>query len=302
MEFEKDNRTIVILGPTGSGKSDLAMELARRWNGEIISCDSMQVYHGLEIGTAMPTPEMRQEIPHHLVDCFHMSERYDANRFKQLAEDAIRRIHDRGRRAIVVGGTGLYARALVYGLSLLPSDHELSARLHLLAETEEGRELLLQELVNAGADPKGIPEHIRQNPRHLQRAVEVLRLTGKFSWEIAAANSTPNPDFLQFCLIPDLEALKERIRRRTAKMLEAGWIEEALKAGSQGLLETPTARQALGYREIIQACANGIPADLTELKNTLVSKNIAYARRQLTWFRHQHPGSKRISSPEDLLG
>ena len=278
---------IVLLGPTASGKSAAAVALAKRLDAEIVSCDSMQVYRALPIGTAQPTLAEREGIPHHLIGHLELSERWDANRFVPAAQRLMAEIASRGRRTVIVGGTGLYARALCYGMQLLPGDRGLAARLAEQALTPEGRQVLLAELVAADAE---VPEDIRLNPRHMVRAVEVLRLTGKPPWRQRAMSAAPLPGFQQFCLLPELNPLKERIAKRTEAMLSAGWIEEARAAYAQGLAEAPTAWQALGYREMRAYLAGEIKGGLSELAQLIVFATIRYARRQLTWFRHQHPG------------
>ncbi len=279
---------IVLLGPTASGKSAAAVALAKRLDAEIVSCDSMQVYRALPIGTAQPTMEEREGVPHHLVGTLELTERWDASRFVPAAQRLMADIAARGRRTVIVGGTGLYARALCYGMQLLPSDRGLAAQLAETAATADGREALLAELAAADGE---IPEDIRLNPRHLARAVEVFRLTGSPPWRQRVKSPAPLPGFRQFCLLPDFTLLKERIAKRTQAMLAAGWIDEAREAYRQGLADAPTAWQALGYREIRAYLDGETKGGLPELAQLIVFATIRYARRQLTWFRHQHPGA-----------
>ena len=279
---------IVLLGPTCSGKSAAAVALAKRLDGEVVSCDSMQVYRMLPVGTAQPGDGERGGIPHHLVGFLELDQRWDASCFVPAAQELLCSIRHRGKRAIVAGGTGLYARALCYGMSLLPSDHELALKLRAECATQEGREVLLAELASTG---DAFPEDIRLNPRHLARAVEVLRLTGKPPWRLQSRSAEPLPGFRQFCIVPDVDELKERIARRTDAMLKSGWLEEAAAAYQSGLAEAPTAWQALGYREIRSYLGGELKGGLAELRQLLVFATIRYARRQLTWFRHQHPGA-----------
>jgi tRNA dimethylallyltransferase len=284
---------IVIGGPTASGKSAWALELARRLNGEIISADSMQVYRGLEIGTAQPTPEEQQEIPHHLVGCFELTQRWDASRFVPVAEKLIAQIRERGRVPIVVGGTGMYLKALCYGMAMLPSDPLIAQEMRALLLTPEGIASLRDEL-RRGVGEAEIPADLWANPRRVARAVEVLRITGKPPWLLQPAKLAPRDGFRQFCIIPNFDWLKERIRRRTACMLEAGWVEEALCAVHNGLLETPTAWQALGYRDIAEFTQHGSIGGQDALAELLANRTIQYARRQITWFKHQHPGATLV--------
>ena len=283
--------TLVLLGPTCSGKSALALELAGRLGGELISCDSMQVYRGLPIGTAQPSMEERARVPHHLVACLRLDEPWNANLFVPEAKRLIAEIVARGRQPIVVGGTGLYARALCYDFQLLPSDATLAAQLREAIATEEGCERLRAELAAVGP----LPDDLSRNPRHLARAVEVFRLTGQPPWCLRGRSEQPLPGFRQFCLLPEFDALKERIRRRTAMMVAAGWIEECREALRNGLASAPTAWQALGYRDIALYLEGKGPSSEAELTEQLANRTIQYARRQLTWFRHQHPGARFLN-------
>ena len=243
-----DVRCVAVLGPTCCWKSEVGLRLAEACGGEIVSCDSMQIYRGLPIGTAQPDAAELARAPHHLIAELDIHEPYDANRFVQRAKRVLDDISKRGKTAYLVGGTGLYARSLIYGFELLPADPAVFKALEAELAADGGREKLLERLAAYG---DAIPEDVRLNPRRLLRACEVLSLTGKPPWVQAKKFDKPDPAFRQFCLIPVLSMLKERIRRRTARMLENGWLEEAEWADSQGLLQTPTARQALGYAEVI---------------------------------------------------
>ena len=291
---------IVLLGPTCSWKSSAAIQIAKELGAEIVSCDSMQVYKGLEIGTAQPSSEELAAVPHHLIGIFDIREPYDVSRFLELANAAREEIHGRGKRAIIVGGTGLYAKALVYGHALLPANAELFEQIKAHLEAPGGRERLEEELSAIAHGRDNIPKDILLNPRRLLRAVEVARLTGRTPWELNSSTNTPNPEFSQFIILPDLELLKARIRQRTAAMMAHGWVQEAQCAIGSGLMETPTARQALGYRDIADFLSGNGPDRLVDLETLLVSRTIHYARRQFTWFKHQHPGATFIPiSPND---
>lgn len=289
---------LAILGPTASGKSAVALELARRLGAEMVSCDSMQVYRGLDIGTAKPTPAERAAVPHHLIDLLPISEPFNVARFCALARPGLREIAARGRSVILAGGSGLYAKALIYGVSLQPADAALAARVWDEVQAEGGRERLLEELRHVSPE---LAAAVAANPRRLARAVEVARLTGKDLRPLAesspamAAGSAAT--WLQIVLDPDPDLLRGRIRRRVGEMLDAGWIEETKQLVGQGLLETPTARQALGYVLIAQFLAGVITAR-PELEALLVAKTWQYAKRQRTWFRHQHPGAVMLSVGE----
>ncbi|MBO4345406.1 MAG: tRNA (adenosine(37)-N6)-dimethylallyltransferase MiaA [Victivallales bacterium] len=289
-----DGMDIGVFGPTCCWKSETAIAVVKSIGAEIVSCDSMQVYRGLEIGTAQPSREEQGTVPHHLIGCMEIDERYDVNRFMELAKAAIDGIHARGRRAVVVGGTGMYARALAYGHTLLPSDEAVFESVRRQLE-DGGRDALEAELADAAGGRDNVPKDVLLNPRRLIRACEVLRIAGTLPWKMHGGEVAATPSIRQFILLPELELLKGRIRTRTSRMIEAGWLEETQKAVGKGLMQTPTARQALGYSEIAAFLDGRGPETVEELTTLLVSKTIKYARRQFTWFRHQHPGAAMIS-------
>ena len=232
------------------------------------------------------------EIPHHLVGCFDFHERIDVFMFQRLADAAIAEIRRRGRLPVLAGGTGLYLRALLYGLDDLPADPGLRQELDAAYDSEAGETALKRRM--AELDPAGLArwENCR---RRLIRALEVRLLTGKSILELQK-----NPfDRLRYPvrawrLDPEPEVLRERIARRARRMLETGWIEEAERAIASGLLETPTAHQALGYRLIAEHLAGRF--DFEELHARISTATWQLARRQRTWFRHQHPEAEPLRS------
>lgn len=290
---------IAILGPTCCWKSEVAVRIAELLGGEIVSCDSMQVYRHLDIGTAKPSADDMRRVPHHLVDMLELSEPYDANRFVKLAGDALGSIRSRDHVAVMAGGTGLYARALIYGFNMLPAEPEVFKRYEAECGAPGGKDRLVALLEDAARKQETIvPDDCKLNPRRVMRACEVLELTGQLPWVLQKKNETPAPGFKQFCIVPVLADIKERIRLRTSKMLEAGWIEEALHAEAEyGLMATPTARQALGYGDILAWHREGRPGGVPALCELLGNRTIQYARRQLTWFKHQHPGAIMLEPP-----
>jgi len=289
---------LAILGPTCAWKSEIALLIAEELNGEILSCDSMQVYQGLDVGTAKPTAEMRARCRHHFVDTLPLTAPWDTHRFVQAAQPLLAELPARGVIPILAGGTGLYARALLYGFEMLPADRELFARLEQELEMPGGKERLVHELREGSADPREMPLDTARNPRRLARAVEVLRLAGRPPWELLSDRpQEPIVPGHQFILLPTMAVLKPRIVRRATWMLENGWIEEGEAALAAGLLETPTAKQALGYREIAAYLAGEL-ADREALLHALVGRTVKYARRQRTWFRHQHPGAEILEIEE----
>ncbi len=290
-------KLVIICGPTACGKSGLALELARKLDGEIISADSMQLYRGLDIGTAKPGKKETSEVPHHLIDLFDISERLDVFRYVDLAEKAICEIRGRGRLPIISGGTGMYIRALLYGLDQLPSNPELRARLDAEYDNEAGFEklcILMQE-----RDPKDFARW-RQHRRKLIRALEVFELTGRSITELQKTwNEKPVLRHAVFSrtLSWDREILKKRIEERTDSMLSSGWLEEARKMIACGLLESPTAHQALGYKIMAEHLAGRI--DYDTMRSSIITSTWQYARRQITWFKNKHPESKPLQMPAD---
>ena len=290
-------RCIAVLGPTASGKSAVALALARRLDeAPIISCDSMQIYKGMDIGTGKVPAAERQSQPHHLIDELDIHTRYSASDFVRKAHGILARLPENGPPAILEGGTGLYARALIYGLQLLPADRGVFQALERESKSPDGMQRLQEELARRDPD---LAEKLAPNPRHLLRAVEVLRLTGKTPPECRReVTLEPEPGFLQTILMPEPQWHRRRIRRRVEGMIDAGWIEETARLVAKGLLQTPTARQALGYRDIADYLAAPAERNPDELVERIYRRTVQYARRQRTWFRHQHPGAHVLDVDE----
>ena len=285
---------LVIMGPTASGKSRLALETAQQCNGEIVSFDSMQVYRELEIGTAQPTPAELAQVPHHLVGIYDIAQRLDVYTFTDLAEKAVQEILDRGKTPILAGGTGMYLRSFLYGMDDMPGDRQLRAELDALYDSPEKEADLHAKM--AEADPAAL-EKWGACRRRLIRALEVKLVSGKSILELQ--QNLPRKlryDVKAYKLELPPEELNMKIAARTDVMLQEGWIDEARKAIERGLLETPTAHQALGYK-IIDRYLKG-EFGFEELREKLVIATRQYARRQRTWFRHQHPEAESITSPE----
>ena len=273
----------VIMGPTAAGKSELAFALARECSGEIVSADSMQFYRGLDIGTAKPTAEERRLVPHHLIDSMDISEKSDVFRFRTDALRIISEIRARGHLPVVAGGSGLYLHALVYGLDVLPAKQSLRDELDAAYDNEEHFPDLAAVMEReCPLDFKRFHPHRRK----LIRAREVFLLSGKQISELQSGGFSPDPVFAQFVLVRDRTDLVNRIRRRAAVMLESGWIEEAKEMLAKGLLQAPTAWQAIGYAQIGDYLAGKMSRD--ELLESIVIATRQYARRQASWFRSQH--------------
>ena len=289
------DKILVIMGPTASGKSSLALKAAQLYGGEIVSADSMQLYRGLEIGTAQPTMEERASVPHHLVGIWDIDVRADVFTFQNLADAAISDIRRRGKLAIVAGGTGLYLKNLLYGLDDMPGDRELRKELDQEYDYPEKEDALREKM--AQLDPEAL-EKFRLCRRRLIRALEVKLLTGKSILELQT-QCTPQlryPNIMAIKLEVPPEELAEKIAIRTQKMLDDGWINEARRAIENGLLQTPTAHQALGYKIIAEYLDGNISSE--KLCEKLCAATRQYARRQRTWFRHQHPEAVAMTVDE----
>lgn len=274
-----------LAGPTATGKSEVALLLAEKLGGEIISVDSMQVYRGLDIGTAKPSAAERQRVPHHLIDVAELSEPFDAARFVRLAQQAVREIHARGRVAIFCGGTGLYFKAYLEGLGEAPpADDALRAQLTATPMPE-----LLAELQQR--DPVTFDKIDRQNPRRVIRALEVIRLTGKpFSAQRAewsTPSSTLHPPSSVFCLARPSANLHARINERVDRMFRNGLVDEVKNLLPHGLGENRTAMQAIGYRQVVEHLRG--ERGLDETIELVKVRTRQFAKRQMTWFRRQLP-------------
>jgi tRNA dimethylallyltransferase len=278
---------LFLAGPTAVGKSEVAMLLAERLGGEIISVDSMQVYRGLDVGTAKPSAADRARVPHHLLDVVQLTEPFDAAKFAALADAVVRQIQERGRIPILCGGTGLYFKALLDGLGEAPpADPALRAELESAPLAD-----LLHEL--SEQDPATYERIDRQNPRRVTRALEVIRLTGKpFSEQRAdwpsgelsrATHHTPR----FFALSRTNEDLRKRIDARVDQMFASGLVAETRVLLQHGLEQNRTAMQAIGYRQVVEHLRGERP--LTETIALVKIRTRQFAKRQMTWFRRQLP-------------
>ncbi|HZP29689.1 MAG TPA: tRNA (adenosine(37)-N6)-dimethylallyltransferase MiaA [Acidimicrobiia bacterium] len=287
MSPEPSIRHLALVGPTASGKSDLAVAVACAFGDvEIVSVDSMQVYRGLDIGTAKPTPDERARVAHHLVDVADPSETWTVARFQAAARSAVADIEARGRRALLVGGTGLYVQAVVDDLTFPGEDLDLRAELEAWTAEPGGVAAAYAEL--AALDPVAAGRIDPHNVRRIVRALEVIRITGRpfssFGPGVATYGEPVFPVSMVGVWSPRAE-LARRIARRFALMRARGLVDEvrALAApGGPGL--SRTARQAIGYREVL-AHLEGSEPSLDAAFETAVRRTRAFARRQRMWFR-----------------
>jgi tRNA dimethylallyltransferase len=269
---------IFIAGPTAVGKSEIALRLAERIGGEIISVDSMQVYRGLDVGTAKPSVEEQQRVRHHLIDVAELNETFDAARFVTLAKAAVADLQSRGKVAIFCGGTGLYFKAYLEGLGEAPpADPLLRSQLEATPIEE-----LLKELQQR--DPVTFEKIDRQNPRRVVRALEVIRLTGKpFSEQRAAWKTTSHPNL--FGISRPTSELVDRIHRRVDDMFRLGLVAETERLLKCSLEENRTAMQAIGYKQVVEHLRG--ERSLPETIELIKIRTRQFAKRQLTWFRRQ---------------
>jgi tRNA dimethylallyltransferase len=287
-------RIVSILGPTASGKSALGLALAHRLDGEIVACDSQQVYVGMDIGTAKPTAEERQRVPHHGLDLCRPDESFHAARWAAVARAAIKEIAARGRLPIVVGGTGLYYRALVAGLfDAPPPDPAVRARHRELYE-RAGNEPLRARLLEV--DPEAAAAIGPRDFIRTSRALEVFEQTGVAITTLRRQAAAPR-DLAPTTLVldPPLPELKVRIEARVAEMVAAGFLEEVRALRAAGYGPALKSMQALGYRQF-GAVLDGT-ATLAEAAAETARATLAYARRQRTWFKKEPAAARLPAAP-----
>jgi tRNA dimethylallyltransferase len=265
----------VIAGPTAVGKSDIALEIAERCGGEIIGADAFQVYRGLDILTAKPSPHLQIRVPHYLIGEIPLTQAFDVAQYLEMARDRMAQIRSRDHLPIVVGGTGMYLRALIRGLAELPgADATLRAGL-------ESRPLAELQQQLAELDPQAASQLDLKNPRRVIRALEVCLLTGRPFSSFREQWTDGPPAMCGVVLTLDRPTLNTRIDRRTAAMFEAGVVAEVRACPEIG----PTASQVLGLREI-RAHLRG-EGDQSQCIAAIAQATRQYAKRQMTWFRRE---------------
>ncbi len=283
-----------IVGPTASGKTDVALRVAERIGAEIVSCDSMQLYREFDVGTAKPTAEERARVPHHLVDVLAPGETYSAARYAEDADRAIADITARNRRVLVVGGTGLYLRALRFGLFAAPARDE-ALRAHLLGE--EARTSGILHLKLRAVDPRAAERIAPADLVRLVRALEVHTLTGvPISEHHARHRAEPRHPIEVMLLDPPRERLEARIAARVDVMLAGGLVDETRRLRTQWGSEV-AGLQSVGYAEVCQLLDGTLAA--SALSDAIFRSTRRYARRQRTWFAKE-PGARRFAHPDEL--
>ena len=276
-------KVIVICGPTASGKTALSIELAKKINGEIISCDSMQIYKDMNIGTAKPDKEEMQGIKHYLLDFVSPDKRYSVAEFKQDAINAIKEIINKGKTPIIVGCTGLYIDSLKYGIEYqdIKIDQKYREELEEIA-AKQGLEVLYE--MAKKIDSKAMEKISHNDKKRIIRILEIYNATGKTKTQQEAESRKKDIpyDYKVFAINWDREILYERINKRVDMMIEKGLIQE-VKSLLEKYKEFPTAMQGLGYKEVIDYLNGNYTKE--EMIDKIKMETRRYAKRQLTWFR-----------------
>ena len=277
---------IILTGPTAVGKTELSIELAKRLNGEIISADSIQVYKGLDIGSAKIKKEEMQGIPHHLIDILSPFDEFNVYTFKELAVEKIHENTGRGHIPIIAGGTGFYIQAVLYEIDFKENDEENSCRLELESILKEKGAVYLHELLKE-CDPESAESIHYNNVKRVMRALEFYNETGeKLSEHNKKQHENISPyHFLYFVLNNDRDVLYERINRRVDIMLQEGLEDEIDKLWKMGCNKETFSMQGIGYREMMSYKSGDISLD--EAVELIKLNSRHFAKRQLTWFRRE---------------
>lgn len=302
---KRSNRPLlpVVAGPTASGKTDCAVALCRLIGGEVVSADSMQIYRGMAVLSAVPTEAERGGVPHHMLECVDPDARYTADAYREDASVCIADIRARGRMPVLCGGTGLYIDAVTRPMSFSrQSDEAMHAELMAMGETPEGRRALHNRLKEI--DPESAARLHPNDVRRVARAIEIYRLTGLTQTEHTRRDRARQGDYREILFAPDWprEILYQRIDRRVDLMIERGLIDEVRRLTADPRRH-PTAVQAIGYKEIAAALRGEISMDEAIRWMKRATRN--FAKRQLTWFRRDgrvHWLSAEGRTPEALAG
>ena len=283
---ETKKKLLVIAGPTASGKTALGIALAKRLNGEIVSADSMQVYRGMDIGTAKATPDEQRQVPHHMLDVVDPGVDYSVSRYAEEAGVVCDRLLEEGKLPIVVGGTGLYIAALLAGRRFAGTDAGDGACREELGRDYDrlGGEEMLARL--AAVDPEKAAKLAPTDRRRIIRAIEIYRLTGRTMTEHDAESRKQPPAFQALYAVlcfEDRGKLYERIEQRVDRMIREGLFEETARLLDSGVSPDSTCMQAIGYRQAAWALRGEMPRE--EAVALIKQATRRYAKRQLTWFR-----------------
>ena len=281
------DQIIAIVGPTASGKTRLSVELAEHLGGEIISFDSMQIYKGMDIGTAKPTKEEMRSVPHHMIDIADPREEFSVSRFVEEADRILKDILSRGKTVVLVGGTGLYIDSLIKGLDFAPHPQSgVREELTAIAQ-EQGIEVIMERL--RAVDPESAERIHPSNQKRVIRALEIYLETGKtmtqHNLETQQKPDKYDPLWIGLDYV-NREALYDRINRRVDLMIEQGLLRELEELLAQGIPENATSMQAIGYKELLGYIRG--ECTLKEATDLLKQSSRRYAKRQRTWF-HRNP-------------
>lgn len=296
-------KVIVIGGPTASGKTALSIELAKTINGEIVSADSMQIYKEMDIGTAKPEEEEKQNIKHYMLDIIEPNQRYSVADYKRDAKQAIREIVQKGKTPIVIGGTGLYIDSLIYEIEYPEIEIDLSYRKHLEELVEKQGLLSLYEKAKQ-IDEKAMEKISKNDKKRILRVLEIYHQTGKTKTELdEQSKKEPEFDYKMFAINMNRELLYSRINKRVDIMLKKGLIQEVQEIYNK-YKEFSTAMQALGYKEVVEYLEQKITKD--EMIEKIKMESRRYAKRQLTWFRKNKQtiwlnGQEKLSHNIDII-
>lgn len=283
MNGKNKPKVLAVVGPTASGKTSLGVELAKKYDGEVISADSMQIYKGLDIASAKPTVQEMQGIPHHLIDFLDRDVSFSVSDYVKLANEKIQDVLSRGKLPVIVGGTGLYIDSLLENVKFSEggSDGEYRAELYGLAR-EKGNEFLYQKLVET--DPVSAESIHMNNTVRVVRALEVFHVTGRRFSELKAESrlvESPYDSLIIGLNFHDRQILYDRINRRVDEMVENGLVGEAESLWRESRMKT--ASNAIGYKELIPYFENKVT--LESCIDSIKQETRRYAKRQLTWFR-----------------
>ena len=274
---------IVLMGPTASGKTSMAVEVCKKYGGEVVTADSMQVYKHMNIGTAKPDEEEMQGIKHHMIDLVEPTEEYSLADYVKEAKKVIEDIHSRGKLPVLAGGTGLYIDTLISDIALSDGDKDEALREELseIAKTQ-GEDKLFEMLREI--DPASCKTIHNNNVKRVIRAIEFFKTTGiKQSDHIKNTVKNSPYDLTKFCLTWDREVLYERINKRVDIMFDMGLEEEVKKVRAMGVTSKHTSMQGIGYKEVVEGLQNGWSVE--EMKELIKKNTRNYAKRQITFFK-----------------
>lgn len=284
----------ILTGPTAVGKTELALRWAETFGAEIVSCDSLLFYRGMDIGTAKPSPRERVRVPHHLIDVAEPGEPWSIHGYVTAATEVVANIFRRGRRVLITGGSGFYLKSFLGPVTdAVEVPDEIARR--VAKWSEDGLPVLVEELLRA--DPEAGESLDLQNPRRVMRALERCLASGRTVRQLQAQMRERPYPFMNnthhLCLLErEREDLRDRIERRVDQMLAAGLVDEVRRLLKRGLAENPSAASAIGYRETIRYLAGDLAE--SQLRDEIIGNTNRLVKKQLTWFRHQLPAAQSV--------